>query len=260
MNGTGLAIALGVAAVVGGAFGIYPRLDLDISALFFDPNAHAWAADGDAWAGHARHAASWLIALIAAPAVFAVVGKLLLPGVRMLMSGRAALVVLLSLALGPGILANTILKDHWGRYRPSYLAQFGGPDGPFTAWWDPRGDCRGNCSFVAGEPSAAFWTLAPAAFAPPQWRVLAYGAALAFGAAVGLLRIAGGGHFFTDVVFAGVFIFLLIWTLHGLIYRWRLTQLADRSVERALARAGKALRAAFVRLARRLGARADKQL
>ena len=260
MNGTGLAVALGVAAVVGVAFGIYPRLDLEISALFFDPNAHAWTAGGDAWAQHARHAASWLIALVAAPAVFAVLGKLLWPGVRMLIGGRAALVLLISLALGPGIFANTILKDHWGRYRPSSLTQFGGPDAPFTAWWDPRGDCRGNCSFIAGEPSAAFWTLAPAAFAPPQWRVLAYGAAFAFGAAVGLLRIAGGGHFFTDVVFAGVFIFLLIWTLHGLIYRWRLTQLADGSVERALARAGKALRAAFVRLARRLSGRADKQL
>jgi lipid A 4'-phosphatase len=260
MNGTGLAIALGVAAVVGVAFGIDPQLDLDISALFFDPNAHAWMAGGDPWAEHARQAARWLIALIAAPAVFAVLGKLLWPRVRMLIGGRAALLLLISLALGPGILANTILKDHWGRYRPSYLTQFGGTDRAFTAWWDPRGECRGNCSFIAGEPSGAFWTLAPAAFAPPQWRALAYGAALAFGAAVGVLRIAGGGHFITDVVFAGVFMFLLIWTLHGLIYRWRPTRLTDQAVELPLARAGEALRAAFARLARRPGGRADKQL
>ena len=102
-------------------------------------------------------------------------------------------------------------------------------------WWDPRGDCPKNCSFVAGEPSGAFWTLAPAAVTPPQWRVLAYAAALAFGASVGLLRIAGGGHFFSDVVFAGVFTFLVIWLTHGFLYRWR-TRIADESVERLIER------------------------
>ena len=97
----------------------------------------------------------------------------------------------------------------------------------FTPWWDPRGPCTENCSFVAGEASGAFWTLAPAALAPPQWRLLAYGAALVFGIAMGVLRMAAGAHFFTDVVFAGVLMFLLIWTCHGLIYRWRPTRLTD---------------------------------
>ncbi len=86
------------------------------------------------------------------------------------------------------------------------MHQFGG-DYRFTPWWDPRGDCPDNCSFIAGEPSGAFWTLAPAALAPPEWRPLAYGAALAFGVGIGVLRIAGGAHFFSDVVFAGVFMY-----------------------------------------------------
>ena len=101
----------------------------------------------------------------------------------MLIPGRAALFLLTTLALGPGILANTILKDHWARSRPT-SRQLGGTD-HFTAWWDPRGDCPNNCSFIAGEPSGAFWTLAPAALMPPQWRALAYGAAIAFGAGIG---------------------------------------------------------------------------
>ena len=101
-------------------------------------------------------------------------------------------------------------------------------------WWDPRGDCPKNCSFIAGEPSGAFWTLAPAALAPPHWRALAYGAAVAFGAGVGLLRMAGGGHFFSDVTFAGVITFLIIWLVHGWLYRWRATQTTDVAVERAL--------------------------
>src|SRR5262249_5705241 len=89
-------------------------------------------------------------------------------------------------------------------------------------------------SFVAGEPSGAFWTLAPAALAPPAWRALAYGAALSFGTAVGFLRIVAGGHFFSDVVFGGVLVFLLIWSVHGLIYRLRPTRFEDARVERLI--------------------------
>ena len=34
------------------------------------------------------------------------------------------------------------------------LTEFGGT-GHFVPWWDPRGDCPKNCSFIAGEPSLA---------------------------------------------------------------------------------------------------------
>ena len=60
--------------------------------------------------------------------------------------------------------------------------------------------------------------------------------ALAFGAAVGVLRMAAGAHFFTDVVFAGVFSFLVIWLVHGWLYRWPRTRISDEAVERALER------------------------
>ena len=46
-----------------------------------------------------------------------------------------------------------------------------------------------------------------------------------------------GGHFFTDTVFAGVFTFLIIWVVHGLIYRWPRTRTTDEAVERAIERA-----------------------
>jgi membrane-associated PAP2 superfamily phosphatase len=178
-----------------------------------------------------------------------------MPRRRTLVAARAALFLIVTMALGPGILANVILKDHWGRVRPIDVTELGGT-GRFTAWWDPRGDCRDNCSFIAGEPSGAFWTLAPAALAPPQWRLLAYGGALAFGAAVGLLRIAGGGHFFTDVVFAGVFIYLLIWTTHGLVFRW--TRMTDKALERPLVWAAETIGAPRSALAQRFGRRTKK--
>ena len=82
-------------------------------------------------------------------------------------------------------------------------------------------------------------------------RPLAYGAALAFGAGVGVLRIAAGAHFFSDVVFAGVFMYLLIWLVHGLIYRWPATRIDEAAAERRLTRSRRAQLAGAGAAARR---------
>jgi len=252
MNRAGLAVVLAIAVAVGVAFGIYPQLDLDIAAWFFDSERHWFIFDEQPWQQPARDTARWLITALAAPAAFAILGKLIMPNRRMLISGRATVFIAVTLALAPGVLAHSILKEHWGRSRPIDVTEFGGTD-RFTAWWDPRGRCPSNCSFVAGEPSAAFWTLAPAALAPPQWRPLAYAAALAFGVTVGVMRVASGSHFFSDVVFAGVLMFLVIWIFHGLIYRWQRTRLTDAAIEQPLRRAGEGLRSGLTALGRLIG-------
>jgi len=258
MNRIAFTFALAVAALVGLIFGIYPKLDLDLAGLFFDPKARLFKFNSQVWHQPARDAARYLIALLASPGGLAIFGKLVLPRRRMLISARAAMFLLVTLAIGPGVLANGVLKEYWGRARPIDVTEFGGSD-RFTPWWDPRGSCQSNCSFVAGEPSGAFWTLAPAALAPLQWRPLAFGAALVFGAAVGLLRMGTGSHFFSDIVFAGVLMFLVIWTLYTLIYRWRPTRLTDKVIENWLAGPGEALSCAVAALRRRIGARLDKR-
>jgi membrane-associated PAP2 superfamily phosphatase len=259
MSRLALVLVLAVAVVVGLVFGLWPRLDLDISARFFDPAAGGFKVNAQPWVMFSRDVARGLITLLAAPAIFALVGKLILPRRPMLIAGRAAVLIVATLALGPGLLANTLLKDHWGRARPIDVVELGGTD-RFTPWWDPRGPCPNNCSFIAGEPSGAFWTFAPAALAPPQWRALAYGGALAFGTGVGLLRIAAGAHFLTDVVFAGVFMFLLVWVAHGLLFRWPTRRPGDAMFERPLTAAGEAIRGAWLMVARWIGARPEKRL
>ena len=94
----------------------------------------------------------------------------------------------------------------------------------------------------------AFWTVAPAALAPPQWRALAYGASFVFGLTVGLLRMAAGGHFFSDVAFAGVLTFLVIWVAHGCLYRWVRTRISEEAMEATLQRMAKAPRDVLRRL------------
>ncbi len=137
MNRTGLAIALAVAAVVGVVFGVYPQFDLAVSALFFDANKRTFAMGGQAWTLYSRDIASALITLLVAPAFVAIVGKHKMPRRRMLIGGRAALLLIVTLALGPGVLANKIFKEHWGRMRPVDVTQFGGTDGFMAAGSDP---------------------------------------------------------------------------------------------------------------------------
>ena len=252
MNRTGLLIALAIAVAVGLVFAVYPALDLKIEVPFYDTHGLGfWVRADHTWLS-VRSFGIWAVTAIVALAFLALAWKLIQPRRRLLMPGRAIMFLIVTIALAPGLVTNVILKDYWGRSRPIDVQEFGG-DEHFVPWWDPRGDCPKNCSFVSGEASGAFWTLAPAALVPPPWRALAYGAALTFGTVIGLLRMAAGGHFFTDTVFAGVFTFLIIWTAYGLIYRW--TRITDDQVEHAIERIALPGYAALQRLRQRFSAR-----
>lgn len=235
MNRRGLVIVLAIAVAVGVVFGVHPQFDLKVAALFYNSDLKLFEVNAQPWVRHSRDAARLLVTLLVAPAGIALVARLIMPRRRVFMELRTALFLVMTLVIGPGLTTNALLKDYWGRARPIDVTEFGGTE-HFTPWWDPRGDCPENCSFIAGEPSGAFWTLAPASLAPPQWRLVAYGGVFAFGAAVGLLRMSAGAHFFTDVVFAGVIMFLVVWVVHGLAYRWKAAHAMWLAIRDRLAR------------------------
>jgi lipid A 4'-phosphatase len=209
--------ALLFATAFGLVFGLFPGLDVEIARLFYDPVAKNFPLRTDANLGHLRDAASWLLVLFIAPCVAALLLNLVFPRAKRWISTPAAIFLIVTLTLAPGLLVNVLLKNHWSRPRPVAVTEFGGTE-RFVPWWDPRGQCPKNCSFVSGEVSSAFWTLAPAALAPAPWRFFAYAAAFTFGTGMGVTRMAMGAHFFSDVVFAGLFTFIIIWLAHGLIY------------------------------------------
>jgi lipid A 4'-phosphatase len=235
MNRSGLFIALALALVVGLLFGIYPELDLKLTALFYDPATKSFPLKFNTVASFARDAAMWIAWGLALPSIGALVVKFARPERPLMMSGRAIAFLLVTLILSAGVLTNLTFKNYWGRPRPVVVTQFNG-DQSFVAWWDPRGTCGRNCSFFSGEGATAFWTYAPAALTPPPWRPLAYAAATLFGVVTSVLRMAFGGHFLTDVATAGLVTFVVIWLAYGYIYRWRSTRLSDESIDAALTR------------------------
>jgi membrane-associated PAP2 superfamily phosphatase len=237
MNRTGLIVALSIAAVVGLAFGLFPGLDLALARPFYlvrdsAGNMFAWRLSPHLLFVHNIALKAGFV--LVAPAVIGLLAKLIMPRTKMFISGRAIVFLISTMLLAPGLLVNVVLKDHWGRPRPIDVTQFGG-DQHFVAWWDPRGDCPGNCSFVSGDVATTAWTFAPAALVPPPYRALAYGAALALTAFMAVIRIMAGAHFPSDTIFAGIFTFLIVWLAYALIYRWR-TRLDDKTIERALER------------------------
>lgn len=267
MTRIGLAVALAIALLVGLIFGLYPDFDIQISRLFLERGVIPFGLRIDPFLMGVRNGALWLEAAVVAPAIVALLIKIILPRTRLILPGRSAVFLVTTLVLAPGLFVNVLAKDNWGRPRPIDIPEFGG-DQPFVPWWDPRGVCDKNCSFVAGDPSGAFWMLAPASLAPPSLRPAAYAAALTFGVGIGLLRIAFGAHFFSDVVFSGFFTFLIVWLMHGLIYRWPRTRFSDEAVERTIERVMLPVDACFaaaigrlsehVRHLRRAGASGDQ--
>jgi lipid A 4'-phosphatase len=107
---------------------------------------------------------------------------------------------------------NIILKENWGRVRPTGIEAFGGPH-PYTPPFQIPGACAENCSFVSGEGSGSMATalvfVAIAAHLPRPAALLLIG----FGAAVavvgGGLRVAMGGHFLSDVLIGAILTYIL---------------------------------------------------
>jgi lipid A 4'-phosphatase len=197
------------AAVV---FTLFPGLDRIVSGLFYRPGEGFFLYDNPVI--RAIHDAIPPLAFASAAVLLALLSwmgwtKRAVAG----LSWRPVAYLLAVLAIGPGLLTNTVLKDHWHRARPSQTVEFGGHS-RFTPALVPSDQCDHNCSFVCGHAAMAFSPVALAFVLPTRrrWR-LALGLGLGFGALVGLVRIMEGGHFLSDVVFAGLLVYGVAWGL-----------------------------------------------
>lgn len=116
---------------------------------------------------------------------------------------RAAVSLALVMFLGLGVLVHAALKDQWGRPRPHQLQLYQGT-APFVPALHRSALCDRNCSFVSGHAATGFALIAVGAFGTPRVRRRWLCIGLAGGAAIGLMRIAQGRHFVSDVVFAAI--------------------------------------------------------
>ncbi|HZB91099.1 MAG TPA: phosphatase PAP2 family protein, partial [Stellaceae bacterium] len=227
------AAAFAAAAAV---FLLFPGIDLWAAGLFYRPGAGFFLGDTAAVRIIYRGVPYLTDVIVAGVPALYLFGRLRGRPVWRI-DGRAAAFLLLALALGPGLVVNTVLKDHWGRARPSQVTEFGGAE-RFTPAPLPADQCPRNCSFPAGHPAMGYYLVAFALLVPePRRRRLAVGAAIGLGAAIGVARMAAGGHFLSDVVFSG----FIVAGVTRLVYRaviaddWLARHLAALSLPRRLA-------------------------
>lgn len=210
---------------------LLPGIDLWASGLFYRPGDGFFLGNWPPF----RIAHEYLSVVVATYAI--AVAALLLTGLAWRrsifgLSPRAAIFLLLSLALGPGLTVNTIFKDHWGRARPAQIAQFGG-EKKFTPAFVPSDQCARNCSFPAGDPAMGFYLVSAALLAgSAPARRNGVVAAVALGAALGVVRLAQGGHFLSDVIASGFLVSGISWGLYRLMMTGELLERLGAALRR----------------------------
>lgn len=209
--------ALGIGVVAGIAALAFPGIDLAVAGLYYGGNG-AFVGQSLGWVVFVRSAFVGLLYLC--------IG-ITIAGLVLTWSGGRTwlrfafpqwLFLAVCLVAGPGLVANVVLKDNWGRARPSQVVEFGGTK-TFTPPLIPARQCAKNCSFISGEASSMFVPLYALGLLMPQSAVLLLAAGSLFGLAAGLVRISQGGHFLSDVIFAGVFMALTVALVHAAMFR-----------------------------------------
>ncbi len=189
-------------------------LDLRLARIFHTPDApRAFAGQSEQPWAFFRRFASIPVALLAVGAVLALAASYRAKRWRHL--NGPSLAVLLALALGPGLVVNAGLKNHWGRPRPCHIQEFGG------AWayqdaTDPGKFGKGK-SFPCGHSSAGFvvsifFLLFRRSRPRLAWMLLVL--SIVYGSALGLARMVAGAHFASDVLWSA----LLVFAVNLLVY------------------------------------------
>jgi lipid A 4'-phosphatase len=197
-------LCIGISAFL--FFRVFPDLDMKITRFFY-------SGDGQFIGNHMR--------VFAISRQFFNIVFYLICGIAVIglvVTGRTArawlglgfskwVFLVLCLLIGPLVVTNIGLKDHWGRARPRDVIEFGGTKA-FTPPFPAAEQCDYNCSFVSGEASSIFIVFFAGGFLfrSNARKIITVGIVL--GSLAGLTRIAQGGHFLSDVVFAGIFMAL----------------------------------------------------
>ena len=181
-------------------------LDLTLARRFFDPTGDWVYKDVQPWRWLYDYGTlpAWIVALTS---LGALIGSVWIR--RIAPYRRIALFFVLVMIAGPGLVVNVVFKDHWGRTRPRNVEAFGG-DRPFLHAWEKGVTGKGK-SFPCGHASTGFFLCSPFFVfrkRSRKWAMVFLVLGLGYGSLMGLGRMVQGGHFASDVIWSGGFVYL----------------------------------------------------
>lgn len=216
-----LALATAAATVL---FELRPRLDLWVSGWFFD--GVRFIGGPWAWANLIYHGVPLvggvLVALACALALLPLTGSWGRRRVPRWLQ-RRAIASLVVIFLGVGLVVHNGLKDNWGRPRPQDVQAFGGAR-VYQAPLQHSDQCDRNCSFVSGHAAAGFALIAVGLFGSRRTRWRWWCVGVVAGSVIGLARVVQGRHFFGDIVFCLLVLWLVCVLLRALWLRLALAR------------------------------------
>lgn len=207
-------VPIGILVVLTGLIRMFD-LDLKTSTAFYDASNSA-----DAWPWNLNPVIQFLYEYGTYPAIGAasVAGVLWVASAfrpELIKHRGLAMFLALVMAIGPGLLVNAVFKEHYGRPRPRDVEQLGG-DKQFMPVLQPDFSQKEK-SFPSGHASMGFYWMCLGVFYWERnrrwgWGLLLLGAG--YGCLMGFGRIAQGGHWLSDILWAGGFVYLSSWILY----------------------------------------------
>jgi len=131
---------------------------------------------------------------------------------------KSVIFIILSLAIGPWLIVNEILKTYIGRARPLSIEEFGGTL-LFSPAFTDSNQCVFSCSFVSGHVAFGFFLMSFGLLATnPMTRNVLITIGFVFGVVISLSRIMDGKHFLSDTIFAFFFVYLISKLIYEFMY------------------------------------------
>lgn len=180
------------------------KADLEFSLLFYNKNINHFYGENNIWCYLIYQSIGLItIILISGSLFFFLLGKKF-SWLNYNYYKPLVITTSICLIIGPGLIINTILKNHWGRPRPYQVVR---DHHPYRQFWQANFSAPQDNSFPSGHAAIGFFVGIP--FYIARKKKLAIVISLSFGLGVGLVRIMQGGHFLSDVLFSGIIVWII---------------------------------------------------
>lgn len=195
-------------ALMGAYFHYFPELDIGLSAFIYNHNGGFYNQDNPPFnlllLAIKFYCALWVIIL-----GYQSIKIFLKEGSLNPLSYPKQLYLALVFSLGPGLLIHYAIKEIFSRPRPLVTNYFGGDAEFLSAFSINHINHEAYKSFVSGHASAGFMLFAVAMLNHGTTKQIWMLCAIIAGLSFGTVRILIGYHYLSDVLFAGVFIYIL---------------------------------------------------
>ena len=201
-------------------FLVFPDTDLQVSNYFYDSATQSFPANHWWWVKWIYVYTPEINKLVTMSAIVLLLVTVFRPQMVGVRWRKGVAAWLLMTVIGVGFLVDWVLKDHVGRPHPYQTLPYNGTK-DFVPVFHYQPLCDHNCSFVSGHAAGGFVWMAWGMWRGRRVRQRWLWTGVAAGALIGATRVMQGGHFLSDIIFSGWFMWLTYQLMRNAWLRYR---------------------------------------